>query len=143
MPRITRFALVPYSAEKMFELVNDVESYPSFLPGCASSQVLESSLNAMTASVELAKAGIRKRFTTRNELVTGEAINMELVNGPFQRLVGGWSFRSLDVNACKIELNLDFEFTNCLIGMAFGQMFNELVINMMKAFPQRARIIYE
>lgn len=143
MPRITRSALVPYSAEQMFKLVNDVEAYPAFLPGCAGSRVLEASDRSMTASVDVSKAGIRKTFTTRNELVNGEAIKMELVDGPFRKLVGGWHFTSLDVDACKIELNLDFEFTNGLVEMAFGKVFNELAINMVKAFTQRAREIYE
>ncbi|SKA55351.1 SRPBCC family protein [Enterovibrio nigricans] len=143
MPRITRSALVPFSAEQMFKLVNDVESYPSFLPGCAGSRVLEASDSAMTASVDVAKAGIRKTFTTRNELVSGEAIKMELVDGPFRKLVGGWNFTSLDTDACKIELNLDFEFKNSLVEMAFGKVFNELTLNMVKAFTQRARDVYE
>ncbi|MBV7299041.1 SRPBCC family protein [Enterovibrio paralichthyis] len=143
MPRITRSALVPYSAEQMFKLVNDVEAYPAFLPGCAGSRVLEASDSSMTASVDVSKAGIRKTFTTRNELVKGEAIKMELVDGPFRKLVGGWHFTSLDVDACKIELNLDFEFTNGLVEMAFGKIFNELAMNMVKAFTQRAREIYE
>lgn len=143
MPRITRSALVPYSAEQMFKLVNDVEAYPAFLPGCAGSRVLEASDSSMTASVDVSKAGIRKTFTTRNQLVEGEAIKMELVDGPFRKLVGGWHFTSLDVDACKIELNLDFEFTNGLVEMAFGKIFNELAMNMVKAFTQRAREIYE
>lgn len=143
MPRITRSALVPYSAEQMFNLVNDVEAYPSFLPGCAGSRVLEANDNSMTASVDVSKAGIRKTFTTRNELVNGQAIKMELVDGPFRKLVGGWHFTSLDVNACKIELNLDFEFTNSLVEMAFGKIFNELAVNMVKAFTDRAKAIYE
>lgn len=142
MSRITRSALVPFSAEQMFELVNDVESYPSFLPGCSGSRVLEISPNAMTASVEVAKAGIRKTFTTRNELVAGKAINMKLIDGPFRRLVGGWHFTHLDATACKIELNLDFEFTNGLVEMAFGKVFNELAGNMVNAFTQRARDVY-
>ncbi|MFD2179809.1 SRPBCC family protein [Veronia pacifica] len=143
MPRITRSALVPFSAEQMFELVNDVEAYPSFLPGCAGSRVLATDGASITASVDVSKAGIRKTFTTRNSLVDGQRIDMQLVDGPFRKLVGGWHFTSLDVDACKIELNLDFEFTNKLAEMAFGTVFNELTGNMVKAFTKRARDVYE
>lgn len=143
MPRITRSALVPFSAEQMFELVNDVEAYPAFLPGCAGSRVLATDGESMTASVDVSKAGIRKTFTTRNSMVNGQRIDMQLVDGPFSKLAGGWHFTSLDVDACKIELNLDFEFTNKLAEMAFGKVFNELTGNMVKAFTQRARDVYE
>ncbi len=33
MPQISRTALVPYSAEQMYQLVNDVQSYPQFYQG--------------------------------------------------------------------------------------------------------------
>ena len=31
MPQISRTALVPYSAEQMYQLVNDVQSYPQLI----------------------------------------------------------------------------------------------------------------
>ena len=37
MARINRSALVMFSAEQMYHLVNDVASYPQFLPGCVGS----------------------------------------------------------------------------------------------------------
>ncbi|WP_054670320.1 SRPBCC family protein [Parasalinivibrio latis] len=142
MPHITRSALVPFSAEKMFKLVNDVESYPHFLPGCSGSRIVEVTAETMTAAVDVAKAGIRKTFTTKNQLFHGERIEMQLVEGPFQKLAGAWTFTALDADACKIELKLDFEFTNGLVEMAFGKVFNELTGNMVKAFTQRARDVY-
>lgn len=143
MPQITRSALVPFSAQQMFELVNDVESYPTFLPGCSGTKVLESSDEHMTASVDVSKAGIRKTFVTRNQLVDFNAIEMQLVDGPFQKLVGGWKFIELDTMACKVELNLDFEFTNGLVEAAFGKVFRDLTSNMVSAFTQRAKEIYD
>ncbi len=142
MPRITRSALVPFSAEQMYALVNDVESYPSFVPGCAATRILSRDENSMTAALDVAKAGIRKTFVTRNRLTDASSIEMELVEGPFRKLSGGWKFVSIDVNACQIELNLEFEFTNFLVEKAFGAVFNELAINMVKAFSQRAKDVY-
>lgn len=142
MPRITRSALVPFSAEQMYALVNDVESYPLFVPGCSGTRILEADEMSMVAAIDVSKAGIRKTFVTRNDLVTGKRIGMSLVEGPFRQLVGGWEFIEIDVDACKIELNLEFEFSNILAEKAFGAIFNELAINMVKAFSQRAREIY-
>jgi len=142
MPQVTRSALVPFSAEQMFTLVNDVASYPNFLPGCSGSRVLESSDSAMVASVDVSKAGISKTFTTSNELEEGRKILMQLVDGPFKSLQGGWEFIPLDEAACKVELKLEFEFTSKLVEMAFGKVFNELTSNMVNAFTQRAKQVY-
>lgn len=142
MPKINRSALVPYSAEQMFKLVNDVPSYPAFLPGCTGSRVLSTSSEGMTAAVDVSKAGISKTFTTRNTLTDNQSISMRLVDGPFRQLKGDWRFTPLSEEACKVELDLDFEFKNALIELAFGKVFKELANNMVQAFTERAKEVY-
>src|SRR5689334_12608679 len=68
MREIHRTALVPYSVEQMFALVADIERYPQFLPWCADAKVVERNDSEVVASLELAKAGLHERFTTRNTL---------------------------------------------------------------------------
>ncbi|MGL4861402.1 MAG: type II toxin-antitoxin system RatA family toxin [Enterobacteriaceae bacterium] len=142
MPEIRRSALVPYSAEQMYRLVNDVPAYPAFLPGCTGSRILKSSEDQMIAAVDVAKVGVKNTFTTHNVLETNRGIKMQLVDGPFRKLTGGWHFIPLSAEACKVELYLDFEFTNKLIELAFGRIFKELAGNMVTAFTRRAQEIY-
>lgn len=142
MPQISRSAIVSYSAKQMYELVNDVAAYPEFLPGCVGSRVLSQSATEMVAAVDVEKLGIRKTFVTRNTLVEAQKIGMQLVEGPFRKLTGGWTFSELPNNSCKVELNLQFEFTNKLIELAFGKVFNELAANMVSAFSLRAKKVY-
>lgn len=142
MPQISRSALVPFSVEQMYNLVNDVDAYPQFLPGCTGSRILEQSPDSMIAAVDVSKAGISKTFTTRNTLINNHRIDMQLVDGPFRKLMGGWNFIALSPEACKVELNLDFEFTNKLIELAFGKIFKELAGSMVQAFTLRAKEVY-
>lgn len=142
MPQISRSALVPYSAKQMYQLVNDVAAYPAFLPGCTATRVLEAGPGSMTAAVDVSKAGISKTFTTHNTLTDSSSIRMQLVDGPFRKLMGGWQFTPLSDDACKVELHLDFEFTNKLVELAFGKVFKELAGNMVQAFTSRAREVY-
>ncbi|WP_018981945.1 type II toxin-antitoxin system RatA family toxin [Salinimonas chungwhensis] len=142
MPTIQRSALVNYSAKAMYDLVNDVDAYPEFLPGCKDSKVVAREGDMMKASLLVAKAGVRQWFTTKNTLDPARHIHMQLVEGPFKRLTGGWTFSPLSDEACKIELNLEFEFTNKLTEMAFGKIFNALAASMVKAFTERAKQVY-
>lgn len=142
MPNVTRSALVAFSAESMFDLINDVQRYPEFLPGCAQTKVTHADEYSMEASLLISKAGIKQWFSTRNELSRGEYIKMNLVDGPFSELRGGWTFKALSDNACKIELNLDFAFSSRLVEMAFGRVFNAIAANMVVAFTDRAKEIY-
>lgn len=142
MAQIHRSALVAFSAQSMFDLVNDVAAYPQFLPGCAETKVLEQNDESMRASVLISKAGVRQWFTTQNALQPGRSIQMNLVEGPFSHLSGGWMFTALAEDACKIELKLEFDFSSKLVEMAFGKVFNSIATNMVNAFTARAKEVY-
>lgn len=142
MAEVSRSALLMYSADEMYQLVNDVNAYPEFLSGCVGADVLSSSDQIMRAALKVSKAGISHTFTTENTLVDGQSIAMNLINGPFKYLSGGWTFTVLDDKACKVSLNLKFEFSSKLVEFAFGRIFNELVASMVKSFAARAKVVY-
>jgi ribosome-associated toxin RatA of RatAB toxin-antitoxin module len=142
MPKISKNVLVRFSALQMYELVNDVESYHAFIPGCVRGKVLEFDGKTMVASVDVSKAGISRTFTTRNQVVQAKSIALELENGPFKHMHGLWKFTELTEDACKVEFDLDFEFSNILVDMAFGKVFKDLMSSMVMAFTERAKVIY-
>lgn len=134
---------MPFSAQQMYDLVNDVEAYENFLPGCKSSQVIISNESYMKAKMVVAKAGIEQELVTENALVLNRSIQMSLAQGPFKSLSGGWTFTPLSDEACKIELDLEFTFASRLVDMAFGKVFKSLTGNMVKAFSERAKEVYQ
>lgn len=142
MTTLHREALVPYTPYEMYELVRDIAAYPQFLPWCRSTQILEASDQAIKATIELAKGGIHKSFTTIDELTTNETINIRLVDGPFSKLHGTWQFNPLGDTACKVALDMHFEFSNKILAMAIGPVFSQIVSSLVDAFVKRARQIY-
>ena len=110
MATIERSALVPFSAERMFALVNDVRRYPEFVPWCAGAEVLAETDALIEASLRLKRGGVEHRFTTRNTLTPVTAMRLELVDGPFTTFTGDWNFKALAEDACKISLTLTFEY---------------------------------
>ncbi|MBS3796283.1 MULTISPECIES: type II toxin-antitoxin system RatA family toxin [unclassified Pseudoalteromonas] len=143
MPQIEKSALVMYSSKEMFDLVNDVDAYPEFLPHCSDAKVFSKQHNHMRAGLEISKAGLKKWFTTENTLdAEHHTIALALVDGPFKHLHGHWQFKPLDEHACKVSLKLEFEFASKLVEMAFGRVFNEVAKNMVQAFTQRAKVVY-
>lgn len=141
MTTINRSALVPYSANQMFQLVDDIEKYADFLPWCKSTHVLNRSKNEVTASIEIAKAGINKTFTTKN-INSKNQIELNLVDGPFKSLHGFWRFTVLDEKACKVSLDIEFHFSNKLISMTLGPIFSQICNSLVNAFVDRAGRIY-
>jgi ribosome-associated toxin RatA of RatAB toxin-antitoxin module len=142
VPTINKTALVPYSAGEMYALVNDIESYASFLPWCRSSELLSQNEDEIRATLEIAHGSLRKSFTTCNRLQHNKMVEMRLEKGPFQHLEGFWRFDPLDERACKVSLDLEFEFSNKLVGMAMGPLFSQIANSLVDAFSRRAVEVY-
>jgi len=142
MQQICRSALVPFSAEQMYALIDDIASYHLFVPHCQTATILERADSHVTAKLVVAKSGFAKSFTTKNTLSPPHLITMNLIDGPFNELSGDWKLTPLSDSACKIELNLKFEFSNKLTSLAFSSIFNQLVQSMISAFTKRAEKVY-
>jgi ribosome-associated toxin RatA of RatAB toxin-antitoxin module len=142
MRRVSRSALVSYSAPQMYELVKDVEAYPAFLPWCNDAEVHLREPRFIEASLELHHRGISRRFRTRNVLTENEALGIELVGGPFRALSGGWLFQPLGDAGSKVSLELEFEFESRATDVIFGRFFEKICNTLVDSFTQRAAQIY-
>ena len=142
MTTINRSALLPYTAQQLFALVNDVEAYPLFMDGCEGAQLLSRDETMFEARLDLAKGGIRQSFTTRNHLVPGESMRLELVDGPFETFEGRWDFQSLGDAGSKLSLYLEFSFNNAVLGAAASRLFDKVANNLVDAVGSRAQQVY-
>lgn len=142
MTTIQRSALVPYSAQTMFDLVNAIEAYPQFMEGCAGATILSRTNDIIEARLDLAKSGMRYSFTTRNRLLPPERIELTLVEGPFETFSGAWTFQTLSEHACKIALHLEFEMSGRLLNFAARKMFDSVANQMVDALVRRAHKVH-
>ena len=142
MRKVSRSALVPYSAAQMYELVKDVEQYPSFLPWCNGAEVHIRGEDFIEASLELHRGGISKRFRTRNVFAANESLGIELVGGRFRHMSGGWTFQQLGEAGSKVVLNMEFEFENRATDVIFGRFFENTCNALVDSFPEQAARIY-
>ena len=133
---------MPYSAQQVYNLVNDVDSYPEFLPWCGGSEVVSESGSEMTAKVTIAKLGIKQTFETKNHLVPGHRIQMNLISGPFKSLRGEWEFKALDVDACRIRFEVEFEVNSGILNAAIGPIFEQIASTFVDSFCERAKQVY-
>lgn len=142
MTNIQRSALVPYSALAMYQLVNDIEAYPQFMDGCVGAAVLNRSNDSVEARLDLAKGGLHYSFTTRNQLLPPDRIELTLIEGPFESFRGEWTFQALNEYACKIALQLQFEMSGRLLNFAARKMFDGIANQMVDALVKRAHQLH-
>jgi ribosome-associated toxin RatA of RatAB toxin-antitoxin module len=142
MHQLSKSALIPYSAEKMYQLVNQINQYPEFLNWCSNASILKQTEGQIIASVEINKSGFNQSFTTINTLLPNQRIEMKLKDGIFKQLNGAWIFTKLTDNACKVELNLAFSFSSILLDTAISPIFTRIANSQLEAFIARAKAIY-
>jgi ribosome-associated toxin RatA of RatAB toxin-antitoxin module len=126
----------------MFALVNDIESYPKFLPWCRSARILSRNRDEIRATLEMVKGVIHKSFTTCNRLQQDKMVEIRLLDGPFRRLEGFWRFEALREDACKVSLDLEFEFSNAVLRATLGPVFHQIANSLVEAFCKRAADLY-
>jgi ribosome-associated toxin RatA of RatAB toxin-antitoxin module len=139
MSTLVRTVLLPYSAECLYTLVNDVIAYPGFLPGCQSVEVLEHSGAKITARIHVAAKGFSESFTTTNTLVPHSRIDLTLSEGPFEHFAGYWLFQPLGTAGCKVTLSLDFGLRGLL--RAVEPLTGKAADAIVDAFVERAKVI--
>ena len=142
MTTISKSAIVAHTPEEMFKLIDDIEAYPDFLPWCSKASEIFRDEKNVEASILISHSGLNKEFTTQNKNTAFEKIEMRLVNGPFKSLDGVWSFKPLGKIACKVSLDLEFEFSSKIISMSLGPVFSKIANNLVDAFIKRAKIVY-
>ncbi len=143
MKSVHKTAIVGYSAEKMYALVENVEQYPDFLPWCAQTLIERcSQAQTVLATMLIDFHGLKHRFTTRNYHIAPESITMNLEKGPFRHLDGKWTFTPLPEGRSRVDLELNYEFSNKLFEKILSPIFDMVSITLVDSFHQRARTVY-
>lgn len=142
MAVVHKSVLVGYSAEQMFALVDRVEDYPQFLPWCGGVKVERPTEDSLVASLSIQYGGINQSFTTKNKNERPFLMHMTLVDGPFKHLEGTWTFKPLREDACKIDFELNYEFSSKLFDQIVGPVFGMIANSFVDSFCKRADAIY-
>ena len=139
MREIKRSALVAQPPSRLFALINDIESYPRFLPWCTHARVESRSEREIVATIGVKRGPLHGEFTTRNELEPDKRILMHLVDGPFKTLEGQWLLTPIGPDGCRVELIMRFAFKSALSAVMFESKFAETVGSLVEAFVIRSR----
>ena len=129
----------------MFALVTDIPSYPQFLPWCDRALVVEETPQGVIAKLGISMAGLSKTFTTRNIHEQGRKVSLKLVDGPFSKLDGHWSFAPVgqgEKRACKVDFHLSYDFDNAALAALVGPVFDKIAGSLVDAFVKRAEQVY-
>lgn len=142
MAVVHKSVLVAYSAEQMYALVDGVEDYPKFLPWCGGVEVKKREGDILVATLKINYHGVKQSFTTENKNSPPTLMTMRFVDGPFKQFAGTWKFTPLRADACKIEFDLQYEFSSRILEQIIGPVFSMIANSFVDSFCKRADAVY-
>lgn len=142
MVRFRKTLLVSYSAQQMFQLVNDISRYPEFLPWCSEAVILEERDNVRVARLGMRYLGLKQSFSTINHAEAPRRLTIQLKEGPFRYLKGEWLFNPIDDHTCQVIFSIEYDFDSRLLQKLVGPVFDVITKSLVDAFVERAKAVY-
>ena len=143
MAKVKKTVLINHSASRMYALVDDVKSYPQFLPWCGGVDLIQQDEATTVARLHIAYHGLHQNFTTENNKTYPSLMDINLIDGPFKHLEGVWRFIELNEQACRIEFELNYEFANSFLEKLIAPVFSHIANTFVDGFVARADVVYK
>jgi coenzyme Q-binding protein COQ10 len=148
MPSFKTTRRVRHAATDMFDLVADVERYPTFVPLCEKLVVrkredLPDGRGLLVADMTVAYKVFRETFTSKVTLDRASLqILVEYLDGPFSSLDNRWRFVPAGERACEVEFHISYEFRSRVLAALMGSVFEKAFRRFAEAFERRADQVY-
>jgi len=139
---VRKSLLTPYSRERMFDLIEQAENYPRFLPWCPAVTIVERDDDHVVATIHVDFKGVRFHFTTDNPKRRPEWLAFRLARGPFRHFDGEWHLAALGDAGCRIEFVLRWEFDNTLMRKLAGPVFERIADTLVDKLAVQAEALY-
>ena len=138
---------VAHSADKMFDLVADIERYPEFVPLCAGIRVDDENrkddIRIRIADMSVAYKALSETFRCKvTEDCTANEITVQYLTGPFKSLNNVWRFEGRGENSSDVRFYIAYEFKSRIFQMVAGAVFDRAFSKFAEAFEQRADEVY-
>ena len=137
MATVERIIEVEAPVEKLYEVVCDIEQYPSFLTWCGSSTILSIEDNLVIASLSISFLGFRSTITTLNRLYRPTKIEMNLKEGPFKSFKGTWLFEDITLEKTRVSYTMQYQIANPVTELIVKQKLSSFIDQFVGEFVRK------
>ncbi|KAG0709593.1 hypothetical protein DFH29DRAFT_978479 [Suillus ampliporus] len=150
--------IFPYGRRDLYNLVADVGSYPSFVPYCTGSRILEQRVGqdgvvTMDAELMVGFFAFKESYVSRVTCRPCESVQVTSTSTPlFKTLQTVWRFQpasstrgwpfSPDAGPTLVTLDIAFAFENPLHSALSAKFFGNVSKLMVQAFEERCLAVY-
>ena len=131
-----------YTPEQVFDLIADVEQYPTFLPGWESVFVRRRSADSMDVEQRVWLGPFNMRFATRATLKRPHEIVIHAHEGAFKHLSLRWSFSDDNQSGCVVRLTVSWKHRSRWVETVLATLMQRMPGRIIDSFAARARERY-
>jgi coenzyme Q-binding protein COQ10 len=143
MARHEERRMIPFPREFVFDLVADVESYPTFLPAWREARVYKREEGAYYTEQVIGRGPVRERFRSRTTLCRPESIVVSSSETRFRNFEIHWRFDAADDEQCRVHFTLEAESKSRILQGVLDVMLHEMARSIVQSFEDRARVMYK
>jgi|TARA_B100000959_G_scaffold118082_1_gene124072 ribosome-associated toxin RatA of RatAB toxin-antitoxin module len=123
--------------DDVFNILNDIDGYDSFIPFCTHSRIIDERDDKITASLRLSFMGTSTEFITENKFKTNEYIDMHLVKGPFSSFKACWLFMPINEQETQLTFKMSYSISNPITEVLFSKNINLVSQRIVEAFKKK------
>ncbi|MCW2285956.1 coenzyme Q-binding protein COQ10 [Rhodoblastus acidophilus] len=138
--RILRF-YPRYSPEQLFGLASDIESYPSFVPGCRAARIVARDGGRLRVENVFGFGPLRHVFETRAELKPPGELVIVSRDGPWRCFSMIWRFLP-ERAGCRLSCDVALDFESHMLNLVASVGAAEVERQVLAAFEQRAAKLF-
>ena len=141
MPSHRQSRVIDHSAERLFDIVADVERYPEFLPLMRRATIIARDETGYLTEQTLVLGLMSQRFRSRTILERPQRIIVISSDPPFRHFEVKWEFTPLGPTRCQVDFSLDCEAGSLLLIPFVQMVVVPLGATMVAAFEGRANAL--
>ena len=137
MGAFKRSFLIRKPVDQVFKTLSDVNEYKTFIPYCIDSKIIEEQSDYSLVTLNIEFFGIQTSFTTKNVIKKNESIEMDLIEGPFEKFKSSWKLQEVDQQTTNLSFVMNYQMRNKILEMAFKNNLKSVSEAIVKAFKSK------
>ena len=137
MGTFKRSFLIRKPVDQVFKTLSDVEEYKTFIPYCIDSKIIEEQSDYSLVTLNIEFFGIQTSFTTKNVVKKNESIEMDLIEGPFEKFKSSWRLQKVDQQTTNLSFEMSYQMRNKILEIAFKNNLKSVSESIVRAFKSK------
>lgn len=136
--------LLKYSAEKLFQVVSDIDNYKNFVPWCIDSAVLKRKENHLEAELSVGYSLFHEKYISLVSIQAPTRVTaISNQTNLFEFLKTDWEFQpGRDGHSTWVTFQVEFQFKSALYNKISEMFFQDIINHMVAAFENRCKQLY-